>query len=174
MVATVFRTPVMSRPILDTADLIDHLKPLLEKTFSNDVSNIYFGDIGIYLPNHFVDGRRKQKAVIALAPDHDRLVQGSRTAAQESRYIGIEIIGIVNITPYFQASPSEAYGERILSDLMGKVRDFLTQQANVNLDGRVRYLDVGDITWNWMQRKDLSLRAASIAIEATVNIRRNT
>lgn len=172
MVTTVFRAPVTSEPIRDTEDLIDHLKPLLQNTLANDVSNIYYGDVGVYLPAHFLGPRKENRAVIALAPAYDRLVEGSRVASQESRLIGVDIIGLINITPYFKASPKEAYGERQLSELMRKLRTLLTQQSLSNLDGRVQYFSVGDVNWSWLQRDNLSLRGASLEVSARVKVDR--
>lgn len=172
MVTTVFKPPVTSQPIRDTEDLIDHLKPLLQNTLTNDVTNIYYGDIGVYLPAHFIGPRKENRAVLALAPAFDRLIEGTRTASQESRLIGVDVIALVNITPYFRASPKEAYGERQLSELMRKIRTFLTQQSNVNLDGRVQFFSVGDINWSWLQRENLSLRGASLEVTARVKVDR--
>jgi len=160
----------MSQPIQDTEDLIDHLKPLLEKILSNEVSRIYYGDIGVYLPTHFIGPRKQNQAVLVLQPAYDRLEQ--RVASQETRLIGIDIIGLVNMTPYFKANPDEAFGERQLSDIMKKVRVFLTQQENVNLDGRVQYLSVEDIRWSWIQRDNLSLRGASLTVEVRIKVNR--
>lgn len=164
--------PLTSYPIRDTEDLIDHLKPMLEKQFSEDITNIYFGDIGVYLPIHFIGPRKENRAVLVLAPAYDRLVEGTRVASQETREIGIDVIGLVNITPYFKASPKEAYGERQLAELMRKLRIFLTQQANVQLGGRVQYLSVNNITWSWLQRDNLSLRGASLEISAFIKVDR--
>jgi hypothetical protein len=86
--------------------------------------------------------------------------------------IGVDIIGLVNITPYFEASPEEAYGERQLAVLMRRIRDFLTHQNNATLDGRVKTFEVGDISWNWMQRKDLSLRGAALEVRARTKLNR--
>lgn len=169
---TTRRAATVPRPIQDVEALIDHLRPMLTKLLPNDVSRVYFGDVGVYLPSHFLGPRKEPRAVLALGPREDRVKEGSRVASQETRLIGVDIIGLVNITPYFEASPEEAYGERQLASLMRKIRDFLTQQENVDLDGRVRYLDVGDVTWNWLQRKDLSLRGASLAVTAEVKLSR--
>jgi hypothetical protein len=164
-------TPVIDRKITDTEALIDHLKPLVDRRMANEISQSYFGDIGVYLPSAFQGPRKDNRAVLAFAPAFDRFT-GQRVANQETRLIGVDIIGLVNITPYFSASPEEAYGERQLAALMRKIRDFLTLQDNVQLDGRVREFSVNDITWAWLQRKDLSLRAASIEVTATVTVSR--
>jgi predicted NBD/HSP70 family sugar kinase len=169
---TVFRPPVMSRPILDTEDLIDHLLPMLQTHLANEVSRVYYGDIGVYLPSHFLGPRKEQRVVLALEPAYDRLMEGSRVAHQETRLIGVDIIALVNITPYFEAQPTEAYGERQLSDVMRKIRTYLTQQVNSNLGGRTQFFSVGDIQWSWAQRNNLSLRGAVLTVEARVKIDR--
>lgn len=165
------RTPAVSRPIEDTEALIDHLMPMLKNYLGSEVSQIYFGDVGVYLPSHFLGPRKEPRAVLALTPGYDRVL-GQKVASQETRIIGVDIIGLVNITPYFEASPKEAYGERQLAALMRKIRSYLSQQEHVQLDGRVHYFDVGDITWNWMQRKNLSLRGAALEVRATVKVSR--
>jgi hypothetical protein len=170
VVNTVFQAPAVDRPIEDTAEFIDHLKPMLEKHLANDISRVYFGDIGLYLPSHFLGPRKERRAILALAPAFDRVEPGSSTAVSESRNIGIDIIGLVNITPDFKASPDEAYGERKLAALTKKIRVFLTQHENARLDGRVSFLTVGDIRWSWMQRNDLALRGASVQVTARVRV----
>ena len=162
--------PMTSRPIQDTEDLISHLMPMLQKYLANDVSRVYFGDIGVYLPSHFLGPRKENKAVLIIAPAYDRVQQ--RVAGRETRLIGVNIIALVNITPYFQASPQEAYGERQLAVLMKKIRTFLTQQEHVQLGGRVQYFSVGDVSWRWMQRDKLSLRGAALEVEATISVSR--
>lgn len=169
---TTRRTATVSRPIEDTEAFIDHLQPMLANYLGNEVSNIYFGDVGVYLPSHFLGPRKEPRAVLALAPGYDRVVPGTKVASQETRIIGVDIIGLVNITPYFEASPKEAYGERQLAALMRRIRVFLAQQENVDLDGRVQYFDVGDVSWNWLQRKNLSLRGAALEVRATVKVSR--
>lgn len=170
MVTPIFREPVISRPIEDTTDLIDHLKPFLEKLLANDVSRVYYGDIGVYLPTHFQGPRKEQRAILVLQPAYDNLE--SRVASQETRLIGIDVIGLVNITPYFKADPKEAYGERQLSEIMKKIRVLLTQLQYHNLDGRVQDMKVEDIRWSWIQRDALSLRGASVRVEARIKVNR--
>lgn len=157
---------------LDMEGLIDYLSDLLARRFSREVSNIYFGDIGVYLPASFGGSRRDQKAIIALQPAYNHLMEGERVAAHESRLLGIDIIVMVNITPFFEAAPKEAYGERILVRLTTEIAQFLTQEENVNLSGRVQMVSVGDIDWTWVAKGDQAIRAAGIAYEARVRIPR--
>lgn len=164
--------PLVSRPIEDTKALIEHLSPMLQKVLSNEISRTYFGDIGVYLPTHFIGPRKDNRAILVLSPAFDRVVEGSRVASQETRLIGVDIIALVNITPDFRASPDEAYGERKLASLMATLRDFLSQQENVDLGGRVQYFSVGDISWHWAQRDKLSLRGAVLEVTAKVKVSR--
>lgn len=166
------RQPVINRPIEDAVDLIDHLIPLLKKQFSNEVTDVYFGDLGTYLPSHFMGPRKDQRAVLALSPGIDAPEEDSRTAAATYRLITIDIIGLVNITSEFEASPKEGFGERRLALLMRKIRTFLEQQRNVTLDGRVQYLHVGAIRWTWTQRDKMALRGAALEVTARVRVSR--
>ena len=157
---------------LNMEQLIDYLIDLLSRRFSNRVSNIYFGDIGVYLPSSFTGPRRDQLAILAIQPAYNHLMEGERVAAHESRLLGVDIIGMVNITPFFEAAPQEAYGERILVRLMAEIAMFLTQEDNVTLGGRVRHTEVGDIDWAWVAKGDQAVRAAGLAYQARVRIPR--
>lgn len=166
------RTPVSRQKIRDTADLVEHLKPLIERSLATDVSNTYYGDVGVYLPTHFLGPRKEQRAVVIIQPAFDDLVPNTRVASQEHRLLGVDIIGLVNITPYFKANPTEAYGESQLANVMRKLRNLLTQQALVNLDGRVEFFSIEDIRWSWVQRDNLSLRGASLRATARIKVDR--
>jgi hypothetical protein len=157
---------------LDMDGLIDYLSAILSKQFSNQVSQIYYGDIGIYLPSSFGSSRRDQKAVIALSPVYNRLLDDQRVAVFENRVLGVDIITMVNITPFFSANPQEAYGERMLVNLTTAIATYLTQTENEDLGGRVQYAKVGDINWAWMARRDQALRGAAVSYEARVRIPR--
>lgn len=157
---------------VDMDGLVTHLQDILGRKFQNEVSYIYYGDVGVYLPSSFGGSRRDQKAIIALSPAFNHLIEGQRVAAFENRLLGIDIITMVNITPFFEAAPKEAYGERMLVRLTTQIATFLTQLENENLDGRVAYAEVGDIDWAWVQKKDQSIRAAGISYQARVNLPR--
>jgi hypothetical protein len=152
--------------------VVDVLSDVLARRFGGRVSNIYFGDIGVYLPASFGGSRSTQKAVIALSPVYNYLQEGSRVAVQETRLLGIDIITLVNITPFFEAAPKEAYGERMLVSLTTEIAQFLTQEENFTLGGLVTSTEVGDIDWAWVARKDQALRGAAIHYEARVRISR--
>ena len=158
--------------IKDTADLVDHLKPLIERALANDVSNVYYGDIGVYLPTHFLGPRKEQRAVVVIQPAADELIAGSRVASMEYRLLSIDVVGLVNLTPYFKANPSEAFGERQLSEVMRKLRTLLTQHSLTKLDDRVDFFSIDDIRWSWMQRENLSLRGAALRASARIKVDR--
>ena len=152
--------------------LIDYLITLLKNRFSNQVSDFFFGDIGVYLPASFGGSRKDQKAVIAVQPAFNYLIPNERVAAQESRNLGVTVIVMVNITPFFEAKPQEAFGERILVRLTTDIATFLTQEENVTLGGRVQWSQVGDIDWAWVARGDQAIRAAGISFNARVRVPR--
>jgi hypothetical protein len=157
---------------LNMDGLIDYMKDLLLRRFSREVANIYYGDIGVYLPSSFGGSRRDQKAVIALSPSYNHLAEGNRVHEFEERLLGLDIIAMVNITPFFEANPTEAYGERMLVKLTTEIATFLTQEENVTLGKRVHYTTVGDIDWAWVAKGDQAIRAAGIAYEARVRVQR--
>lgn len=157
---------------LDMDGLIDYLAQILQRRFSNDVAQIYYGDIGIYLPSSFGSSRRDQKAIIALQPAYNHLVKNERVASVEYRLLGIDIITMVNITPFFSANPQEAYGERMLVKLTTEIASFLTEMDNENLGGRVHYSNVSGINWQWMARGDQAIRGAAVSYEARVRVPR--
>lgn len=157
---------------LNVEGLIDHLALVLGAQFANDVSQIYFGDVGIYPPKAFRNARNEEKMVVALIPNYDKLQPGSRTAASESRLLGVFIAVMVNMTPYFEAMPVEAPAERQLVRLVTRIREYLAQDANFDLDGRVVSTRVGDVEWEWMQRGNNAIRAAAIEYEALVDVSR--
>jgi hypothetical protein len=152
---------------------VDHLKPMLENALADDITFVSFGDTGQYLPNQFLGPRKEQRAIVALSPAYDRLMDNTRVASQEHRILGVDIIGFVNVTPDFQAQPKEAYGERRLSQLMRKIRVLLTQDENVTLNGRVQYLDVGNVVWAWADRSEnTAIRGAAVEVSARVKVNR--
>lgn len=158
---------------LDIVGIIDYLGNLLGDHFYNDVSYIYFGDIGVYPPQAFKDAKGNDVACIAISPRYNRAVPEHTNLAWEEREIGINITVIVNMIPYFEAFPEEAYGERKLAKLVSRIHSFLTDADLQTLYGRVSSSKVGDIEWNWSQRgDDTATRDATIVFEAKVNIKR--
>lgn len=154
--------------------LVDYLAKLLGKQFASDVSQIYFGDVGIYPPKAFQNSRGEPKTVIALVPAYDHADPKSISGHSEIRKLGVDVAVLVNMTPYFKAMPEEAFGERLLVRVTERIRAFLAQAENETLQRQVRFVRVGDINWRWMQRgKDASVRAAAIELEVVTEQRRN-
>ena len=152
--------------------LIAYLIELLGPRFAAEVSQLYYGDIGIYPPSAFLGPRREQKCVIAISPDYNKLMEDQRNAASESRLLGVNIIVMVNLTPFFEAMPKEAIGERKFVQVTTAIADFLAQEENINLKGRVQFTKVGDIDWEWQARGSQAIRAAAISHESRVRIPR--
>lgn len=130
-------------------------------------------DIGVYPPTAFRDATGNNVACIAISPRYNRPVPEHTNAAWEERKVGVNITVIVNMIPYFEAFPDEAYGERQLAKLVSRIHSFLTDIDLHTLYGRVSSSKVGDIEWNWSQRgSEGATRDATIIFEATVNIKR--
>lgn len=157
---------------VDMDGLILYLKDLLATRFSRDVSQIYYGDIGVYLPSSFGSSRKEQKCIIALSPSYNRLIEDQRVTAFENRLLGIDIICMINITPFFKVNPTEAFGEQKLVRLATEIATFLAQEENVNLQDRVQMTKVGDIDWAWLPKDNQAIRGAAVAYEARVRIPR--
>jgi hypothetical protein len=162
----------MAEQDLDMEGLIDHLAKMIGRQFSADIANIYFGDVGIYPPKAFRNGRGEEKMVLVLSPNYDKPVKGTLTAASETRDLGVFVAVMANLTPYFQAMPSEAPAERQLVRLITRIRTFLAQDENFDLGGRVLSTTVGDVNWDWMQRGDNAIRAAAIEYGALSDVSR--
>lgn len=154
-------------------EVIDHLSKMIMKQFYPFVSQIYFGDVGVYPPKAFQLPSGQQGAVIALIPAYDKEHDDNNdTAAGVFRNIGIDIVVMINLTPFFEAMPENAPAERNLVRLVTHLREFLEKQSNIDLAQKVTMVNVGDITWAWQQRKNDAIRAAAIEFEATVYIDR--
>jgi hypothetical protein len=152
--------------------VIDRLSERIADRFGGEVATIYFGDVGVYPPRAFLLPRGEQGAVVLLIPSSNRLVEGSRVASQEDRLLNIDVVVMVNLTPYFSALPAEAPAERKLVQLTSAIHEYLTSQSLVDLDGLVRFSKVGDIEYAWTQRGDLSVRAGVINYQARVKVSR--
>lgn len=129
-------------------------------------------DVGIYPPKAFRNSRGEEKMVVALVPNYNKLEGGSRTAASEGRRLGIFVVVMVNMTSSFEAMPVEAPAERELVRLVTRIYEFLAQDDNFDLGGRVTSTTVGDVHWEWMERGNTPIRAAAIEYEALVDVSR--
>ena len=166
------RTPVSTKPLTNADELITHLKAALDRYLANEISRSYYGDVQIYLPEHFKGARGAEKAILVFQAEEDILEEGTRTLASEYRLIRLSIIGFVNITGEFRANPTEAYGERRLTQMMSKMREFLTRAENVTLGGRVEHFSVDDLSWATLGRDKLALRGAGLEVVARVRVPR--
>lgn len=161
-------------PDLEMDSLIDRLTLLLQQNFSHDISQIYFGDVGVYPPKAFRNARTEEKMIVAIVPNYDRADPKSRSGAAEDRLLGVFVAVMINMTKYLEspAIATEAPAERQLVGLTIKIRKFLENDDNFDLDRAVTSTKVGDINWEWMQRKDTPIRAAAIEYEARVTVNR--
>jgi hypothetical protein len=153
-------------------EVIDTLLFALINMFPNDIANAYFGDIVDYLPSAFIGPNQQQIAVVAIAPDFDHEIEGSQTAASEYRWVNLQVMCIVNITPEFRAMPNEAFGERRLLRLTEKVRSYLSKTINETIDERVSHVRVGDIDWTWAVRNEQALRISMINYRFRIRLNR--
>lgn len=152
-------------------NLIDALKRGLEQQFPDDISQVYYGDVGLYPPKAFQDNRGQQRRVVAIVPASDTM-DDNRNPMAEIRTLTVNVIVMVNMTPYFEAMPPEAIGERMLVQLVDKVRTFLAQDAAMTLGGRVLATKVPTVDWDWVQRGTNAIRAAAIQFECKVQVMR--
>lgn len=157
---------------LDMDGLVEYLKSTILRNFSSKIAKMYYGDIGVYLPSAFGSSRNDQKAIVVVQPTYNRLMKSERTAASEFRLLGVDIIVLVNITPFFRVDPPEAYGEKMLVKLTTEIATFLTQEENINLQDHVHFTEVGDVDWAWVAKGDQAIRGAAIAYEARVRVPR--
>lgn len=153
-------------------ELVDHLKYLFEQNFGNDINHVYFGDKGLYLPADFRASDGTPKCVVALSPNYNRPYNDLRVASEEYRVLGIQILVMINLIPYFEPNPPEELGERLLVRLTTAIYEYLTRLENVDLDRRVQYTQVGEINWEWQQRGEEAVRTAGIDFEARVLVSR--
>jgi hypothetical protein len=149
----------------DMDGLVLHLGQVLKKQFADDISQIYYGDVVVYPPKAFQNPAGEWRTAVALVPAYDREADGGRNPASEIRDLGVLIVPMVNMTPFFEALPSEAFGERMLVRLTHRIRLFLAQRSNMTLNGNVARALVGDVEWHWAQRDKMPIRAAAITYE---------
>lgn len=157
---------------LDMDGLIEYLKSMLGNRFSKKISRIYYGDVVTYLPSAFLGPNKEQHAILVIQPTYNRLIPDERVVAFENRLLGVDIIGLVNITSEFNADPKAAYGEKQLVQLITEIATFLTQETNVNLQERVQFSRVLNIDWHWLPKGDLAIRGAALEYEVRVRIPR--
>lgn len=152
-------------------NLIDVVGNALLRQFPDDISQVYYGDVGIYPPKAFQSNRGEQRRVVAIVPSSDILDEG-RNPMAEIRILTVNVIVMVNMTPFFEAMPPEAIGERVMVQLVDKIRTFLAQDVAMTLGGNVLTSRVPSVQWDWMQRGNNAIRAAAIEFEVKVQVMR--
>jgi len=159
---------------LNLEGLIDLLIQIIQRQFANDVSSIYVGDVGIITPRAFMDANGNQKAAVMIVPVADTKLEGTETTASVDRVFAIDLVTLVNMVPFFQAMPQEAFGVRTLIRLTQKMRTFFSQSENFSLAGNVSRVVVDDVNYSNLARKykddDYFYTAAAIRMEVTSNV----
>lgn len=166
-----------STPEQAMTDVIDFMTLLVSNKFSDQIGMIYYGDIGQYPLRAFQDTLGNPRAVIAFSPAKNTLVSKSRTTLSEIRDMSLDILVMVNISPYFGKTPDQAPGERRLNALTDAISVHLTKSENYRLGEpgyeRVMHSEVGDVEYQWVQRgKDAAIRQARIEYNFRVSVKR--
>ena len=159
---------------LNFEGLIDLLIQILQHNFSNDISAIFVGDVGIITPRAFQDSYGNQKAAVMIVPVSDVEIEETATNASVDRLFSLDIVVLVNMIPFFQAMPSEAFGERMLLRLAHKIRTFFSQSSNFSLGGNVSRVKVKDVNFTTLNRSSKKVEAfytaAGIRMEVTAQM----
>lgn len=158
---------------LTISELCDLVLRHLEHQFSNQIASLYYGDIIIYPPNAFRDRRNQWAPVIAVYPSYNRRVEGQETMASQLRQYGVDILCMVNYTPYIQVPPEEAMGERMLNDITEAVMKYFTSSQTLDFDHRVQTATITDVNWAWSPRLDQPIRGAVLTYEVQLHVPRN-
>ena len=158
---------------LKITELCDIVLRHIEHEFSNEIASLYFGDIVIYPPNAFRDRRNQWAPVIAVYPRYNRKVEGQETMNSALRIYGIQILVMVNYTPYISVPPEEAMGERMLSEMAERIMEYFAKPENLHFDHRVQLASITDVDWAWNPRLDQPIRGAEITYEVSLRVPRN-
>lgn len=154
-------------------ELVDFLAQLLKEEFPDEINMIYFGDPAIFPPIAFQDEIGKPKACVAIVPKYDRVNKNDRNPAFEVRALGVHIVVLVNMIPFFEALPKEAYGERMLVRLVGKIQRFLSLSEMQTLYNRVTDAGLMDTSWSWHNNGNDAIREAAIEYSVLIQIPRS-
>lgn len=128
-------------------------------------------DTGLYPPKAFQSDKGEQRIVLAFVPK-DEIPKDNGTAYSQEWTIRLEILVMINLIPFYEAMPVEAYGEEKLNTITTNITQFLTQLQNLTLNTNVNATRVASVKYDNMQRGKLSLRAACIKFEADVEVLR--
>lgn len=151
-------------------DVILNLINALQYEFGREVSSFYFGDTVIYPPSAFISPTGQYCPVIAISPSFNHLVDGSQAGNGEIRVLGIDILLLINYTPYIEAVPTVAAGEEMLLDIADRVFEYLRRYDMLTIYGSVIMANVSDINWTWSPRQNQPIRGAIISYELQVAI----
>lgn len=150
--------------------VIINLLNALQYEFGREISSFYFGDTVIYPPSAFISPTGQYCPVIAVSPSYNHLVEGSQAANGEIRALGIDILLLVNFTPYIEAVPTVAAGEEILLDAVDRVFEYLRRFDMLTLYNSVIMANVSEINWTWSPRQNQPVRGAVISYDLQVAI----
>ena len=158
---------------LKITELCDIVLRHIEHEFSNEIASLYYGDIIIYPPNAFRDRFNRWAPVIAVYPRFNRKIDGQDTMNSELREYGVEILVMVNYTPYIQVPPEEAMGERLLAEKVEKIMEYFAKPEQLHFEHQVQMASITDIDWGWQPRLDQPIRGAAIMYVVTLRVPRN-
>lgn len=151
-------------------DCIINLISALQYEFGSEVTSFYFGDVIVYPPSAFISPTGKYCPVIAVSPSYNHLNEGSQAANGEIRSLGIDILLLVNYTPFIEAIPTQAAGEEILIDITDRVFEYLRRFDMLTIYETVLMANVSDVNWTWSPRQNQPIRGAVISYELQVAI----
>lgn len=162
----------MSTPYLTILEACDVVLAHMEFQFSNKFASLYYGDILVYPPNVFRNTNNQWAPIAAVYPVYNRKIEGQETMASQARRYGIDILCMVNYTPYIEVPPEEAMGERLLNETVEDVLQYFTRPENIHFEKRVQYAGVEDVNWAWNPLLDQPIRGAVLTYEIIVNVPR--
>lgn len=147
--------------------LIDLLAKYVQRQFSNEISTVIFGELPGLQPRYFQNAKGEWRCLLCIVPISDRLIPNSSTHATEDRLLSVDLVLMVNLTPYVEALPPEGLGERMLVRTTQKLRAYFAQSANFTLGRRVSRVKVDDVEYATITKKDSFICAAGIRLEVT-------
>lgn len=151
--------------------ILRHFEELILREFGDDVAQVYIGDVGIYPPTAFQDAAGNNKLAISVQVDNiGKADKRTVSAAGEVRPLTINLVAMVNMIPFYEAMPTEAYGELMLVRFVTRFYEWLTLTENQTLNGLVTSSEVVGVDFDFMQRGNMAIRAAAIQWEASIYI----
>jgi len=151
-------------------DIIDYHAVLIREYFADEVSQIYFGDVGIYPPSAFQNRIGEQRIAVSLQIDSLKPVPRMQDLAGGLWDLHLNIVPMANMVPEFQALPEAAFAERRILAFTTRYAHLLMQTELSTLHGRVTTSAVEGIDYEYMNRGDLAVRGAAIQWRGQVYI----